>query len=270
MPEPADKSNPEPVIATDTIGGALASLGSASSWLTDLLMPPVCLACQEPIQSRDALCPECWGQIDFIRPPLCDKLGIRLPYSTGETMISAAAAARPPLYSRARAVAHYEGAMRKLIHDLKFHDRHDVRRLFGAWLATAGHELIGEADIIIPVPLSRTRLLKRRFNQSAILAHEVSRQSGVPVRTQGLKRSRHTHSQVGLTRDQRRENVRGAFKVPPRESLHIEGKNILLIDDIVTTGATAEACTKALYAAEANNVDVLALAKLADPERLTT
>lgn len=220
--------------------------------------------------SRDALCPGCWAKIDFIRPPLCDKLGIRLPFSTGETMISAAAAASPPVYSRARAVAHYDGAMRSLIHDLKFHDRHDVRRLFGAWLTTAGADLLDEADLLVPIPLSRTRLLKRRFNQSAILAHEVAQLSGLPVRTQGLTRTRRTRQQVGLTRIQRRDNVKGAFQVPHSERSHLAGKRIVLIDDIITTGATAEACTKALYDAGVENVDILALALLADPMRITT
>ncbi|MCH9806189.1 MAG: ComF family protein [Alphaproteobacteria bacterium] len=269
MPQQADNSNPEPVSRL-VPSRTTELLRSAATWLTDLLTPPVCLACSEPIQSRDALCPGCWSEVDFIRPPLCDKLGIRLPYATGDTMISAAAAARPPAYSRARAVAHYEGTMRKLIHDLKFHDRHDVRRLMGAWLATSGCELIADADVLVPVPLSRTRLLSRRFNQSAILALEVSGLTGLKVRTQGLTRTRRTPTQVGLTRDQRRENVRGAFQVPPKERPQIAGKRVLLIDDIITTGATAEACTKALYSADAANVDIVALAILADPMRITT
>ncbi|MBU2583514.1 MAG: ComF family protein [Alphaproteobacteria bacterium] len=239
-------------------------------WLTDLLMPPVCLGCQEAIASRDSLCPQCWSGIDFVGAPLCDRLGIRLPYATGDVMISAAAAARPPPYARARAVAHYDGAMRDLVHGFKFRDRHEIRRLFGTWLCRAGSQLIADADIIIPVPLNRFRLLQRRYNQSAILAREVSRISGVPVLTGALRRGRRTKAQVGLTREQRRDNVRGAFDVPPRQRPRIEGRRVLLVDDVITTGATAEACTTTLLKAGAANVDVLAVAIVSDPLSVTT
>ncbi len=246
------------------------SFAMVRRWLTDLIMPPVCLACQEAIASRDSLCPECWSNVDFIGPPLCDRLGIRLPYATGGVMISAAAAGRPPPYARARAVAHYEGAMRTLVHSFKFRDRHEVRRLFGTWLTRAGSELIDSAEVIVPVPLSRTRLLQRRFNQAAILANEVSRITSLPVRTGALCRTRRTRQQVGLTRDQRRDNVRGAFLVPARELEGIKDRRVLLIDDVITTGATAEACTKTLFKAGAVTVDVLAIAIVADPLRVTT
>lgn len=239
-------------------------------WLTDLLLPPVCLGCQDAVASRDALCPHCWSAIDFIGSPLCDRLGLRLPFATGDIMISAAAAAHPPPYARARAVAHYDGAMRHPIHGFKFRDRHEFRRLFGIWLCRAGAQLIAEADLIVPVPLYRFRLLQRRFNQSAILAIEVGRLTGLPVLTGALHRKKRTASQVGLTRDQRRENVRGAFEVAPRQQKHIAGRRVLLIDDVITTGATAEACTTTLLKAGATKIDVLALAIVADPLRVTT
>lgn len=273
-----DAETPPPATGLQpAVQGAIGQRPAASNlfagfriWLTDLLMPPVCLACQESIASRDALCPECWGGVDFIGPPLCDRLGIRLPFSTGGTMISAAASARPPPYARARAVAHYEGAMRKLVHGFKFRDRHEVRRLFGIWLCRAGRELIEDADVIVPVPLSRSRLLQRRFNQSAILAIEVARITGLPVRTGAIRRTRRTQRQIGLTREQRRDNVRGAFEVPRHERGNIEGRRVLLIDDVITTGATAEACTATLLKAGAATVDVLAVAIVSDPLRVTT
>ena len=117
-------------------------------------MPPLCLSCYEPLAAHDALCPLCWQRVAFIGPPLCDRLGQPMPYDTGGRMISGAAAARPPAWSRARAVAQYEGVMRRLIHDLKYRDRHDARRLFGRWLAEAGAELLADADVIVPVPLA--------------------------------------------------------------------------------------------------------------------
>lgn len=233
-------------------------------------MPPVCLGCQEAVASRDSLCPQCWTDIEFISPPFCDRLGLRLPYATGEVMISAAAAARPPPYARARAVAHYDGAMRDLIHGFKFRDRQEVRRLFGTWLCRAGDQLIADADLIVPVPLYRLRLLQRRYNQSAILAKEVGRLTGLPVLTRAIRRTKRTAAQVGLTRAQRHANVRGAFEVAAGARKHIEGRRVLLIDDVITTGATAEACTITLLNAGAAEIDVLALAIVADPLRVTT
>lgn len=232
--------------------------------LSDVIMPPVCLACREPLAGHDALCPACWSGIDFIRPPLCGRLGLPMPFDAGGVMVSAAAVADPPPYGRARAVAAYAGQMRDLVHDLKFNDRHDVRRLFGRWLAEAGKELVADADVVVPVPLSRWRLLKRKFNQAAILGSEVARLAELPFEPMALCRTRATPSQVGLTRRQRQENVAGAFAVPAREQAKIAGRNIVLVDDVITTGATVGACAKVLKRAGARNVDVLALAIVTD------
>jgi ComF family protein len=150
--------------------------------------------------------------------------------------------------------------MRTLVHQLKYADRHDARTLFGRWLAEAGRDLLPQADIIVPVPLSRLRLLLRHFNQAAVLAGELSRQSGVRMDPLILRRTRSTQSQVGMTRDQRRRNVAGAFAVPPQRRAAIEGRSVLLVDDVITTGATAEACARTLERAGAARVDVLALA----------
>ena len=231
----------------------------------DVILPPLCLRCQTRLLTHDALCPECWRRIDFIRPPLCDRLGLPMPYDTGGTMISAAAAAHPPPYSRARAVARYDGVMRELIHDFKFRDTHDARRLFGRWLSQAGPELIADADVIVPVPLAPFRLLSRRFNQAQILAAEVARASQKPLLALALKRTRTTARQVGLTRLERQRNVAGAFAVSPAAIPQIAGKNVLLIDDVITTGATVASAAKALKKAGAARIDVLSLALVTEP-----
>jgi ComF family protein len=229
---------------------------------SDLVLPPSCLACRAPLAAHDALCPECWRGIEFIRPPLCDRLGLPMPFDTGGTMVSAAAVADPPPYDRARAVACYAGVMRDLIHGLKFHDRHDARRLFGRWLTQAG--LIGDAEIVVPVPLGRWRLVMRRFNQAAILAREIAAGTHLAYEPMVLLRTRATPAQVGLTRLQRRDNVAGAFAVPASQAPVIRAKHVLLVDDVVTTGATVGACAAALKRAGAARVDVLALAIVAD------
>lgn len=239
-------------------------LRSALAAAADFVMPPLCMSCREPVASHDALCPGCWSGVDFIRPPLCDRLGLPMPFDTGGVMISAAAAADPPPYGRARAVAQYAGVMRTLVHDLKFRDRHDARRLFGRWLAESGAELIADAEVVVPVPLGRWRLLGRRFNQAAILAQEVARLGGLGFEPTALVRTRATETQVGLTRMERRRNVSGAFAVVPARKAALAGRKVLLIDDVVTTGATVAACTRALRRAGAIDVDVLALALVTD------
>jgi len=216
--------------------------------------------CRAPLATHHLLCAPCWREVHFIRAPLCDVLGMPLPFGTGERMISAAAAARAPAYDRARAVAHFSGAMRTLIHQLKYADRHDARTLFGRWLAEAGRELQVGIDVIVPVPLSRWRLLSRRFNQAAVLARELSRQTGLALDPHLLQRQRFTKTQVGLTHDQRRRNVAGAFSVPRGRRAALQGRSVLLVDDVITTGATVEACARSLKRAGAARVDVLALA----------
>ena len=235
-------------------------------------MPPVCLACHGPLAAHDSLCARCWSGIAFIRQPLCDRLGIPLPFDPGGPgtgpHLSAAALADPPDYDRARAVAQFSGVMRDLVHALKYADRHDARRLFGRWITQAAAELIDDADVLIPVPLHPYRLLARRFNQSAILAHELARHSGLPVDPLALQRRRRTISQVGLTRDQRRQNLRGAFAVPPDGAGRILGKSVLLVDDVITTGTTVNACARQLKRAGAARVDVVALALVTNASRV--
>jgi ComF family protein len=236
----------------------------AAAAVADLLIPPLCLACRKPLAAHAAICAGCWSKIDFIRPPLCDRLGIPLPFDLGAPMVSAAAAADPPDYDRARAVGRFDGVMREMVHDLKFRDRHDARVLFGRWLAEAGAELLADADVILPVPLTRGRLLSRRFNQSAILAREVARITGKRYEPSLLLRTRRTLPQVGLSRQQRKENVAGAFAVGPGPQANLSGANIVLIDDVITTGATVGACARVLRRAGAARIDVLALAMVTD------
>ena len=248
-------------------GGALravASVGAFSRSLAaraaDLIAPPVCLRCHQPLASHGELCSECWSTIRFIRPPVCDRLGLPLPFDIGGPAISAEAAADPPVFDRARSVAHHTGTMRELVHDLKFRDRDDVVDLLAGWLADAGRDLLSDADLIVPVPLGRWRLFRRQFNQAALLAQALARRTGRTYDPLSLIRTRATASQVGLTRHQRETNVRGAFAVPAKRRARIDGKSIVLVDDVMTTGATVTACTKALRNAGAGRIDVLTVA----------
>jgi ComF family protein len=255
-------------MAMNAAGTSLERTGPVRSvlgTLANLLLPPVCIVCRTRVGSHGLLCGACFAKIDFIAPPICDRLGVPLPYDAGSPSLSAAAIAEPPVYDRARAVARYSVTMRELVQGFKYRDRHEGMPLFARWLARAGAELLADADLIVPVPLYRSRLWWRRFNQSAMLAQSVARLTGVTADCFLLKRVRRTASQVGLTHDQRRRNVAGAFKVGDAAKTRVRGKNIVVIDDVITTGATVEACARALKRAKAARVDVLALARAVEP-----
>ena len=247
------------------VGASLANaLLGPLRYAADLMLPPVCVSCHEPLASHGALCAQCWQRVDFIRAPLCDRLGLPLPYGGEEVTLSSAALRHNPEYGRARAVARFDGVMRELVHRLKYSDHHEMLTLFAPMLRSAGHELLAQADCLIPVPLYRWRLWQRRFNQSALLAGRLSRDTGLPAEFGTLLRVKSTQSQVDLGWHERRRNVEAAFAVPPDKAERVAGRHVLLIDDVITTGATVEACAHTLKAAGAKEVDVLALAIVAD------
>jgi ComF family protein len=161
-------------------------------------------------------------------------------------------------------VARYEGTARRLVHDLKFHDRLDVTRLLAGWMLHAGSDLLCETEVVVPVPLGRRRLLWRRFNQAALLGEEIARRRHMAFEPLALVRKKATRTQVGLSRRERRDNVAGAFVVPLAFVPRIRGRGVVLVDDIITTGATAGAAARALKRAGATRVDVLAVALVTD------
>lgn len=226
----------------------------------DVILPPTCCVCQTRLTTHYNLCAPCWLKIEFIGPPLCDRLGLPLPYGGTEAVISAEAIANPPVYNKARAAGIYTGTLKSLIHDFKFRDRQDVVPLLLRWLERAGDEFWLDAELLIPVPLHRYRILKRRFNQAAVLARSLSRRVDAAWSPDVLVRSRSTAQQVGLSPRQRQENVRGAFHVPSSKAHLVAGKSVILIDDVITTGATISECARALLLAGAKEVNVVVLA----------
>ena len=237
------------------------ALGTAA---LDLVFSPSCLACRSGIAKTGALCAGCWGGIRFIERPFCERLGTPFPLDLGaEGLLSPDAIAHPPVFTRARAVAHFDdGPARRLVHRLKYGDRLELAQTMGAWMARAGDELLAEADVLVPVPLHRSRLVRRRFNQSALLARAVSARCGVPVDVDALTRVKATPAQVGLTRTQRALNVQGAFRVEQAQRAAIQGRNVVLVDDVLTSGATINAASRALLRGGARRVDVLVFARV--------
>ena len=173
--------------------------GAALRATIDLALPPLCAACREPVATK-GLCPACWSTLSFISRPYCERLGIPFVYDPGPGILSMEAIADPPAYNRARAAVRFDDISRALVHALKYGDRLDLAPMLGRWIGQAGRELLAEADGLVPVPLHWRRLWARRFNQSAMLAAVIARESGVPVAAAALKRVKATVQQVGLTR----------------------------------------------------------------------
>jgi ComF family protein len=229
----------------------------------DVALPALCPACREQVRDN-GLCASCWSKLSLIAPPYCERLGIPFAYDPGPGVLSMQAISDPPAYHRARAAVRYDDIARALVHALKYGDRIDLAPTMGRWMARAGRELLKDADAIIPVPLHWRRLWGRRFNQSALLAQALSRETGVAVADAALKRVKATAQQVGLTQSERAQNVQGAFRVPPDRKALVAGRRVVLVDDVLTSGATSDACARALLRAGARNVDLVVFARVVD------
>jgi ComF family protein len=232
----------------------------------DIALPTLCVACREPVDG-DGVCATCWAKLSFIAPPFCPRLGIPFVYDPGPDMLSMEAIANPPAYTRARAAVRYDDVARTLVHALKYQDRTDLAPAMGRWMARAGRELLEEADVLVPVPLHWKRGWSRRYNQSGALARVIERQTGVKLSSEALRRVRPTQQQIGLSRKERASNVQGAFKVAADRQSLIHGRRVVLIDDVLTSGATVDACARALLRAKAASVDVLVFARVVDTHK---
>jgi ComF family protein len=230
--------------------------------LIGVVYPPSCIACHAALSEAQALCPACWSGIGFIERPYCERLGTPFAVDLGEGLLSPATIADPPVFERARAVCRFDGTARELVHKLKYGDRLELALTLGRMMTQAGRDLLPDADLVVPVPLHRTRLWTRRFNQATALGSVVARLAGLPLDPAALARVKRTRQQVGLTRAQRADNLQGAFKVLPGAKPKIEGRRILLVDDVLTTGSTVNAASRALLRAGATRVDVLTFARV--------
>jgi ComF family protein len=243
------------------------SLHTALRRALDLALPPLCPACRAPLADGIGLCADCWSKLSFIAPPYCARLGIPFTYDPGPGLLSMEAIADPPAYNRARAAVRYDDVARALVLGFKYGDRLDLAPMMGGWMARAGRELLADADALLPVPLHWRRLWARRFNQSAALATAISAVAGVPVLHEALRRVRSTPQQVGRSKRERAGNVQGAFRVPVDRKAEVAGRRLVLIDDVLTSGATVDTCARALLRAGAASVDVLVFARVVAPVR---
>jgi ComF family protein len=239
-----------------TLPAQLRRVGRA---VVDGILPPRCLACGTIVDEPDALCGSCWAAMTFFAPPWCTVCGLPFPHPMGDEAVCADCARQRASWDKARAVMRYDKHSRHLVLALKHGDRTHVARALGRWMRRSGAEVLDAADMIIPVPLHWTRLFTRRYNQAGLLAHAIRAAGGPAVAPDWLVRRRRTPSQGRLGPVGRARNVRGAFAL--RRGCSVKGKRVVIVDDVLTTGATVEECARVLRRAGAAFVGVLTLAR---------
>jgi len=235
------------------------ALSRLATLTLDMLLPPRCLGCGEPVSQAGTLCAACWRGITFLGAPCCARCGLPFDIDHGHSTLCGQCVRQEPVFTRARAAMRYDEASRKLILAFKHGDRLHLAPAFGPWLKRAGAELLEDADLVLPVPLHWTRLFARRYNQAALLAQALRTVGGPPIAADWLIRKRRTPSQGKQGAASRHRNVAGAFALRPGRD--VKGKKLVLIDDVFTTGATVSECAKVLKRAGAARVDVLTLAR---------
>jgi len=227
------------------------------------VFPPECLHCATRVGTDFALCGACWGETPFIHGAICDTCGCPLPGDDEDGRLrcdDCLSIARP--WDKGRAALLYSSIGRKLVLGLKHGDRADIARAAGPWLARAAADLLEGAPLLLPVPLHHTRLLRRKYNQSALLAHSMAQATGLTCLPDALLRRKITRSQDGLNRDQRFDNLSGSITANPKRAADLKGRRLLIIDDVMTSGATFSAATQAAQSAGAGPISVIALARV--------
>ena len=254
----------------------IASAPELARYALDAILPPRCLACGAQIAEQGALCAGCWSDVRFIAGTVCTYCGLPLetwldgPSDEGADThepICEHCIDQPPIYETARAPLRYEATARRLILSYKHRDRIEGARAFARWMVGCAGEMLSRDPLLIPVPLHRWRLLGRGYNQSGLLAGHIARLTGLRCLTSVLTKRKGTASQQGLSANARRENITaGVFSVTRSGARLLRGRNVVLIDDVLTTGATVNACADVLLSSKAERVDVLTLARVVRDE----
>lgn len=229
-----------------------------------VIYPPQCISCNAPVTSDFGLCADCWRETPFIAGLVCDRCGIALPGGeAGETAHcdDCMTIARP--WDRGRAALAYRDNGRRLVLALKHGDRMDLARPASAWMLKSARPILQPGMLVVPVPLHWLRLIRRKFNQAALLSRAIAKAAALNHCPDALVRHRSTGNQDGKTRDARFANLVDAFSVPARRQALVADRDILLVDDVMTSGATFSAATEALMSAGARSVNVLCLARVA-------
>ncbi len=250
-----------------SFGAARAGGARALRGALDVLLPPHCLLCDAAVDAQGSLCAGCFAGLSFVTEPCCARCGVPFPRAAvaGKGTVCPSCADRPPAFELARAALRYDAGSQRLILPFKHGDRTELAAPLARHMARAGAALLARADLLAPVPLHPRRLLRRRYNQAALLASKLARTAGKPHAPDLLRRRRATPPLGEAGAAERETLVDGAFSVSRRGAARIASRRVLLVDDVLTSGATAGACARALLAAGTAAVDVLAAARVPDP-----
>ena len=229
----------------------------------DFALPPRCGGCGTIVEEVDSFCSECWRKLEFLGPGGCSRCGLPLKATDLETC--AACLAKPPRLDRIRAAVAYDDISRSIAMRLKYGRKVALARTMTRYMQPLVGDVPSEA-LLVPVPLHRGRLWRRGFNQSAIVARELSRRTGLPVALDALRRTRATPPLKGMNMKQRRRTVAGAFR--PAKDVDLRGRTVVLVDDVLTTGSTANACARVLKRAGAARVDLISWARVVRPSQI--
>ena len=241
----------------------LALIKTVLQTSVDFLLPPRCLLCYERTTDPHNVCAVCWQGLSFISDPQCVSCGMPFDFGVEGELSCAPCIDKPPAFNQMRSAVIYNDISRHLVLCFKHGDMLQISKLLSRWMINAGRDMVYNADVIIPVPLHRLRLLWRQYNQAALLVNQIAHFSGVKRQNEMLIRVRHTPSQGKKNYKDRVKNLKSAIAMNPRYSQDIKGKKVLLIDDVYTTGATIEECCRVLKSAGAESVDVLTFARVA-------
>lgn len=238
------------------------------NFMVDTLLPLHCLACDTPVAAEGQFCATCFRAANFISAPYCKRCGVPLPFAgaAGPSGVCGTCEAAPPAFASARAALRYDTMAQKILLPFKYGDRPEFSRGLARLILPAGWELLEQADLLLPVPLHVSRLRARRYNQAALLASALGRLTSRTCVPDALIRQKATAPLAGMGLAERRAELSDAIVL--RQGVAVEGLRILLVDDIMTSGTTADTCARILLAAGAMRVDVLTAARVEDPRAL--
>lgn len=246
-------------------GRARAVTSSGLRGALDLIVPARCLGCRRPLVDPRTLCGLCWASLELITPPICDIMGTPLAFDAGPGARSPELRWNFPLYHRARAATVFGPMSKRLVHQLKYQDVPGVAKLMAGLMAPRIRDVTDGAGVLVPMPLHPRRLAARRFNQAVLIADALAPLVGVAVDRRAVRRIKHTGHQVGRSRDERANNMAGAFRVFDRAA--IAGQHVVVVDDVLTSGATANAIALTLQAAGAASVRVAVFSRVVGDDR---